>query len=175
MPPVFDAYATIIDPWGVDEDPLLAFERRSDRAAEDGAWLQPEYAAARAASNGWQVQERLVGVLSGFGSRSWWLGYLDTGASDVVFDHVRGVKLYVEWPYKLVRAGPTQALTWRVILPELMFDEDHSWCLSTGWDDTWTSLGGPAAMIEALVADPVINARSVAVDQDATPPGHVAI
>ena len=172
---MFDAYATIVDPWVSDGDPLLQFDRSFGGPAEDGAWLDPQNATARAASPGWQVQERLVEVLSSYGSSSWWLGYLDTGASDVVFDHIPGVRLYVKWPYKLVKAGAAEALSWRVFLPDLIFPDDHSWCLSTGWDDTWTSLGGPVPMIDALVADPVTAARPVGVDQDATPPAHFAI
>ena len=43
----------------------------------------------------------------------WWLGYLDTGAHDIVFPHAPKVSLYWDWPYVLVEAGPEQALTWR--------------------------------------------------------------
>ena len=43
----------------------------------------------------------------------WWLGYLDTGAHDVVFNTVPKVTLYWGWRYVLVEAGPEQALTWR--------------------------------------------------------------
>lgn len=175
VPPVFDAYATIVDPWSSGENPMLRFDRDFSGAVADGAWLDPEHAAARDASKGWQVQARLVEILSEFGSNSWWLGYLDTGASDVVFEDVPSVRLSMQWPYKVVKAGPAQALSWRVLLPDLIFPVDRSWCVSTGWDDSWTSLGGSAPMIEALVADPVIAARQVFVDQDATPPGHVAV
>ena len=55
-----------------------------------------------------------------------------------------------------------------------MFPVDHSWCLSKGWDDSRTCLGG-AEMIDRLGSDPVINARQVTVDQDASPPGQLAI
>jgi len=61
-----------------------------------------------------------------------------------------------------------------VFLPNLMFHVDHSWCLSKGWDDSRTCLGG-AEMIDRLGSDPVINARQVTVDQDASPPGQLAI
>jgi hypothetical protein len=43
----------------------------------------------------------------------WWLGYLDTGADDVVFPDVPMVALYAGWRYVLVEAGPEQAATWR--------------------------------------------------------------
>jgi hypothetical protein len=43
----------------------------------------------------------------------WWLGYLDTGADDVVFPGAPMVTLYSGWHYVLVEAGPEQAATWR--------------------------------------------------------------
>ena len=43
----------------------------------------------------------------------WWLGYLDTGADDIVFPDAPKVTLYSEWHYVLVEAGPEQAATWR--------------------------------------------------------------
>ena len=43
----------------------------------------------------------------------WWLGYLDTGADDIVFPDAPKVTLYSGWHYVLVEAGPEQAATWR--------------------------------------------------------------
>jgi hypothetical protein len=43
----------------------------------------------------------------------WWLGYLDTGADDIVFPDAPTVTLYAGWHYVLVEAGPEQATTWR--------------------------------------------------------------
>jgi hypothetical protein len=43
----------------------------------------------------------------------WWLGYLDTGAHDIVFPGAPKVSLYWSWSYVLVEAGAEQALTWR--------------------------------------------------------------
>src|SRR3954464_12945571 len=43
----------------------------------------------------------------------WWLGYLDTGADDIVFPDAPKVTLYAGWEYVLVEAGPEQAVTWR--------------------------------------------------------------
>jgi hypothetical protein len=43
----------------------------------------------------------------------WWLGYLDTGADDIVFPGAPMVTLYAGWHYVLVEAGPEQATTWR--------------------------------------------------------------
>ena len=39
----------------------------------------------------------------------WWLGYLDTGADDIVFPDAPMVTLYSGWHYVLVEGGPEQA------------------------------------------------------------------
>jgi hypothetical protein len=39
------------------------------------------------------------------------------------------------------------------------------------WDDTWTDIGGTAALITALRRNPLVNARRVGPDDDALPPG----
>ena len=68
----------------------------------------------------------------------WWLGYLDTGASDIVFWDASKVGLYTGWRYVLIEAGPEQAATWRPApggqsnwksteLPDLV--EDHAWLI----------------------------------------------
>jgi len=109
----------------------------------------------------------------------WWLGYLDTGADDVVFPDAARVTLYAGWPYVLVDAGAEQAATWRSSeswrggLPDLIFPADRSWLLSTLWDDDWRCLGGPAAMVEEFLREPGLVARTVQLGEDATPPGHV--
>lgn len=111
----------------------------------------------------------------------WWLGYLETGAHDVVFEHAPRVSLYYDWPYVLVKAGPEQALTWRVghmrsgdgTLPDLFFPQDRSWLVSALWDDTWTCVGGPAPLIESLRRDPLVVTHIVGLDEDAKPPGCV--
>jgi hypothetical protein len=67
--------------------------------------------------------------------QAWWLGFLETGAHDVVFPSAPRVSLYWEWPYVLVEAGPEQALTWRTghmrhglgRLPDLFFPRHRSW------------------------------------------------
>ena len=44
-------------------------------------------------------QERaVIRHLVDFGPHEWWLGYLDTGAHDVVFPTARTVKMYANWP-----------------------------------------------------------------------------
>jgi hypothetical protein len=152
IPPVFDAYATVVLPASDEE------RDRHDRA--------------------------LAGVLTEQSpDQPWWLGYLDTGADDIVFPDAPMVRLYPGWPYVLVEAGPEQAATWRMIrpgtfwigaLPNLMFPADHSWLVSTLWDDGWSCIGGSADLVRSLLAHPDLEARSVDLGQDATPPGHRA-
>jgi hypothetical protein len=110
----------------------------------------------------------------------WWLGYLDTGAHDIVFPLAPKVSLYQGWPYVMIQAGPEQALTWRTghmrgdgPLPDLLFPADHSWVVSALWDDTWTDIGGSATLIAALSRNPLVNARPVGPDEDALPPGLI--
>jgi hypothetical protein len=113
----------------------------------------------------------------------WWLGFLDTGADDVVFPDAPLVTLYSGWRYVLVEAGPRQAATWRQrdqpsfwkgAFPDLMFPADRSWLVSTLWDDDWICIGGPAALVDSLVRHPGLQARLVVLGEDATPPGHQA-
>jgi hypothetical protein len=153
IPPVFEAYATVVLPEGGEgqdtHDPAvlaLLCEQSPD---------QP-----------------------------WWLGYLDTGADDIVFPGAPMVTLYSGWHYVLVEAGPEQAATWRRhgpwsfwkgALPNLMFPADHSWLVSTLWDDDWTCIGGLAELVDRFLGHPDLAARPVVLGQDATPPGHEAL
>jgi len=110
----------------------------------------------------------------------WWLGYLDTGAHDVVFHNAPRVTLYSGWGYVLVEAGPKQAATWRTghmrsqhgTLPDMIFPADRSWLVSALWDDSWTCVGGPRRLVDALVRDTLVQAREVQLGEDATPPGR---
>ena len=146
IPPLFDAYATIVDvePWS---------EARS--VAQDRAIVQH---------------------LQRFGSPGWWLGYLDTGGgSEVVFPNARKINTYANWPYVIVAGGAAEALSWRIGLPDLIFPEDRSWLVSTLWDDSWMCVGGKDDLVAALANDLLVQARRVDVHEDATPPGHTAI
>jgi len=114
----------------------------------------------------------------------WWLGYLDTGADDIVFPDAPKVTLYAGWPYVLVEAGPDQAATWRRsgsgsfwngALPNLMFPADRSWLVSTLWDDDWTCIGGPAELVGKFLRHPSLRSRPVTLGEDAAPPGHRAM
>ena len=109
----------------------------------------------------------------------WWLGYLDTAASDVVFPYAPRTTLYSGWNYVLVQAGPQEASRWRDAgfnwaLPDLMFPTDRSWLLSTLWDDDWSCIGGPEQLVNRFLADPTLGPRTrrITLGQDATPPGH---
>jgi len=153
IPPVFDAYATFY--------PADMFNPPDDVSIE--------------------AHERAVvdELTKHTADQPWWLGYLDTGAHDIVFPHAPKVSLYWDWAYLLVEAGPEQALTWRTghmrhgrgSLPDLFFPADHSWLVSALWDDIWTDIGGTAALIAALHRNPLVNARPVGPDEDALPPG----
>jgi hypothetical protein len=158
IPPAFDAYATVALPSG-EEGP----ERREQR---DKAVLSV-------------LCEHSTG-------EPWWLGYLDTGADDVVFPDAQRVILYAGWPYVLVQAGPGQAAEWRNSLPgsfwsgplpNLVFPTDRSWLVSTLWDDDWMCAGGTVALVESLIDHPDLASLShrVILGEDATPPGHHAI
>lgn len=110
----------------------------------------------------------------------WWLGYLDTGADDVVFSDAPKVTFRSGWRYVLVQAGPEQAArwkdrtSWRGGLPDLIFPLDRSWLVSTLWDDDWRCVGGSAELIAAFRDDSRLETRSVSAGVDATPPGHQA-
>ncbi|MCX5116506.1 hypothetical protein OG992_04910 [Micromonospora sp. NBC_00362] len=122
------------------------------------------------------VIDELVSCTS---DQPWWLGFLDTGAHDVVFPHAARVSLYDDWSYVLVQAGPEQALAWRVghmrgsdgALPDLFFPADRSWLVSALWDDTWADVGASLAVLTILRRNPLVNARLVGPDEDACPPG----
>jgi hypothetical protein len=151
IPPVFEAYATVMVAYG------------DERICHDRAVLA------------------LLAEQSP--DQRWWLGYLDTGVDDIVFPDAPKVILYTGWRYVLVEAGPEQVAAWRPSdgrafgtgdLPNLMFPADHSWLVSTLWDDDWSCIGGPAGLVDRFLRHPDLRARQVALGQDATPPGHEA-
>jgi hypothetical protein len=162
IPPVFDAYATVTLPDNGDH------QQRHNRA--------------------------LLTLLAGqspappAGPR-WWLGYLSSGDYDLVAPGVTmgqlpTVSLYAGWDYVLVEAGPRQAASWRRTavasfwwddaLPDLMFPADRSWLVSTLVDDDWTCVGGPAALVDGILAHPDLRAQAVRPGEVATPPGQRA-
>ncbi|MGE5282444.1 MAG: hypothetical protein ACM3N0_09030 [Chloroflexota bacterium] len=166
IPPVFEAYATL-------ELPGTGNQTTASTAEE---WEQLERYGDRHDAGA-------LAVLSEHSQpQPWWLGYLETGASDLPFDGVPRVRFYADWPYVLIEAGPEQARTWREdcwkgVLPDLMFPADRSWLFSTLWDDDWTCIGGSQVLVDAFLAHPDLRDRVREVDplvEDATPPGHTA-
>jgi hypothetical protein len=132
-----------------------------------------------------QARDRaLLNVLARQSTQArWWLGYLDTGGSDIVFADAPMVTMYAGWQYVLVSAGLEQAARWRSTdhwkgcLPDLIFPGDRSCLISTLWDDDWTCLGGSEQLIAELLSHPDLknHARRVTADDaDATPHGHQA-
>ena len=138
IPPVFAAYATLVFPLGLEST------REQMRPAED------------------RFDDALLRVLGAHTEpQPWWLGFLDTGGSDVVFGDAPRVVIYSGWKYVLVQAGAREARTWRAdegrwftALPELMFPADRSWLVSSLWDDAWAGVGGSAQLISGLLTEP---------------------
>lgn len=169
IPPVFEAYATLEQP--LTGGRLTEWEEAHDRqTVHDDAWERHEAA--------------LLGVLvQRTESQPWWLGYLETGSSDVVFTDAPRVEMYAHWSYVLVEAGPAQAAEWRSddfwgqSLPDVMFPVDRSWLVTTLWDDDWTCIGGPRTLIDGVLAHPALADRAREIDasmsmDEACPPGH---
>lgn len=152
IPPIFDSYCTLELPQSRDRAELAQHEQA--------------------------VIELLTEQTP---DQSWWLGYLDTGASDVVFAYAPRTTIYYGYGYVLVEAGPDQAVEWRETgfnwaLPDLMFPANRSWLLSTMWDDGWSSVGGSQQLVDGFMRDATLGsrARHVALGQDSTPPGQEA-
>lgn len=162
IPPVFEAYAT------------LELPGTGEPGTRPSAFEDPRLHVAS-----------VIAVLSERrAAQPWWLGYLETGSSDIVFNDVQKVSNNIGWRYVLVEAGPEQAGTWRDAdhwkgaLPDLIFPADRSWLVSTLWDDDWTCIGGPKELVDAFLNRPDLQQRAREVKslvEDATPPGHTAI
>jgi hypothetical protein len=158
IPPVFDAYATVVLPDG-DAD--------QDRHNRTMLALLSEHSAG---------QRWWLGYLR--------TGTDDMALPGVMMAALPKVTLYSGWDYVLVEAGPRQAATWpeneagslwrRDVLPDLMFPADHSWLVSTLCDDDWTCVGGPASLADSFLAHPDLRARAVRLGEEATPHGHRA-
>ena len=159
IPPAFEAYATVVLP-----------DNGADQERHNRAMLAT-----------------LAGQPAGAPEPRWWLGYLNASDYDLVFPRVAmaqlpKVTLYSQWDYVLVEAGPGQAASWRRTeapefwwddaLPDLMFPADRSWLVSTLVDDEWTCVGGPALLVDLLLAHPDLRARAVRLGEDAAPPGY---
>ena len=149
IPPVFAKYATVVIP-----DELRA--RRSH-------------------------DEAVVSILrDGSDAPLWWFGFLGTGADPLPSPVAPRVRLYAGWEYVVIQGTPEQALGFRHeesfrSLPDLIFPTDRSWLVSTLWDDDWRCVGGPGSLVDELTASAALEAREVSPEEDATPPGHVAL
>ena len=162
IPAGFEAYATLELPGTGEHDQQSSLE---DPDRHDAALLSV--------------------LIEHTGSQPWWLGYLDTGASDVIFCDAPKVALFPTHNYVMIEAGPAQAESWRSernrgkgALPDLMFPADRSWLLSTLWDDDWICIGGSRALVDSLLAHADLRHRVRRVDpsdEDVTPPGHTSI
>lgn len=147
VPPNFAAYATIAFPLDLESG------REQMRDVED------------------RFDDALIRALGTHTPpQPWWLGFLDTGASDVVLPDIQRVLVY-GYRYVLVQAGPREARAWRgdegrwfTALPELMFPADRSWIVSSLWDDAWAGVGGSAELISALFDEPELRARAERTD-----------
>jgi hypothetical protein len=163
VPPVFDAYATVILPDGT------ANQERHNRAVLNLLAGEP--------TDGRSAGQR------------WWLGYLRTSDGGMVCPGVAmaslpAVTLYSGQEYVLVEAGPRQAAHWRRreagsawwrgVLPDLMFPVERSWLWSAWCDDDWACVGGSVALVAEFLAHPDLRARAVRLGEDATPPGYRA-
>ena len=81
--PIFATYATLVFPLELESS------RDQARPAED------------------RFDDALLRVLCAHTKpQPWWLGFLDTGASDVVLDDAPRVRMYSGWNYVLAQAGP---------------------------------------------------------------------
>lgn len=166
IPPMFEAYATL-------ELPGTGHQPTPHRARGWSSWT-------------WEWKRHDAGALAVLSQhsrpQSWWLGYLDSGAAELIFNDARQVRFCADWPYVLIEAGPEQAGRWREecwkgMLPDLMFPADRSWLFSTLWDDDWTCIGGSRELVDAFLAHPDLRSRVREVDptiEDTTPPGHTA-
>jgi hypothetical protein len=120
IPPVFEAYVTLELPGTGNHAPGSLLEK----------WEQLD--------KEWELHG--TGVLALLSEHSepqpWWLGYLETGAADLIFNGAQRTRFYADWPYVLIEAGPEQARSWREncskgVLPDLMFPADRSWIFGT--------------------------------------------
>jgi hypothetical protein len=172
IPPVFAAYATVLLP--TPEDGL-------DPPKQEIDWDQ--YLREWNLTAPLRHERALVEVLVEHSSdQCWWLGYLDTGASDTVFPNASMVFPYrYGWRYVLIAAGPKEAIDWRTrergwntAIPDLIFPVDRAWLLTTLWDDDWSCIGGTDQLVSDLLNHPLLGARTrqVTVEQDMTPLGH---
>jgi hypothetical protein len=148
IPPVFDAYATIVVPRDAH---LLSAEAR----------FLMDVLAERSGSSPWWL-----GYLDS--------GPDDVVFPDAPRVTLYAGWKYVLVQASKDQAATWRIDSWRGPGPDIMFPNDRSWLVSRLWDDDWRCLGGPSDLIDLLVADGQLEARRVNLIEDATPPGHTA-
>jgi hypothetical protein len=57
------------------------------------------------------------------------------------------------------------------LCPNFWWPEDHTWSVSTQIDGYSTYVGGPAGLVERLLADPALEAMTANVDDPFDPSG----
>jgi hypothetical protein len=153
IPPVFEAYATVMLPYGGDG------QDEHDRAML--ALLSEE-----SAGQPWWLGYLDTGVDD--------IVFPDAPKVTLYSGwHYVLVEAGPEQAATLRRSGPGSF--WKGGLPNLMFPADRSWLVSTLWDDDWSCIGGPAGLVDRFLRHPDLRARAVALGDDATPPGHQAL
>ncbi len=126
-----------------------------------------------------QELKAVYGLLASMSqTQEWWLGFLETGADDVVFPGETPVQLYADWPYRVVLATYAETTIWRTDPsswkgpgPDLVFPDDRSWLLSWMWDDDWFCFGGSTHLVEGLIGLLPSAVRRVSADEDISPAG----
>jgi hypothetical protein len=74
--------------------------------------------------------------------------------------------------YFLYRGSTAEATGWSDG-PNLWWPDDRAWCVASEIDLVRTYVGGAAALIDAVLADPEVNASPAAVDEPLTPDGPI--
>jgi hypothetical protein len=148
IPPVFDAYATIVVPdleadERHQEDALLAVLSQHD---PDQRW----WIGYLDTGSGDVVVPVAMEVEM---YTSWRYGLIEAGP---------------------VQARSWRPDSSRGKIPDLIFPADHSWLVSRLWDDDWRCIGGSIQLIAGVQRACGSRVRRVGLDESATPPGHTA-
>ncbi|HEX4864499.1 MAG TPA: hypothetical protein VFV02_10520, partial [Acidimicrobiales bacterium] len=150
IPPVFDAYATIVVPDDRDArsaNALVILGVLAEQSAHQPWWLgyldtgSDDVVFPNAPRVNLYACWRYVLVQAGY-------------------DEAIGWRRHDAWP-----RGPG---------PDLLFPADRSWLLSRLWDDDWRCFGGPSDLVDRLLGNRQLDVRRVELSEDATPPGHTA-
>jgi hypothetical protein len=97
-----------------------------------------------------------------------WFGVWEGWASST---HAPGPRVRLPWRDYVLFVGPLAALPSLVDsqdgqTPNLWWPDDRAWCVGTEIDLPWTYIGGSAALIKDLLADPRIETQPADPDDD---------